>query len=69
VSPARLAECLAALGWSSRYLAILLSRDPRQVRRWLRGTPIPWQIDEWLESRVRQAERTPPPVRDVNAAE
>jgi hypothetical protein len=67
LSPARLAECLAALGWSSRYLAIVLSRDPRQIRRWLKGTPIPWQIAEWLESRVRAAERTPPPRKDAAA--
>jgi hypothetical protein len=68
VSPARLNECMDALGWSSRYLASILSCDPRTVRRWIAGrVTVPWEIDEWLESRMRHAERTPPPQKDAAA--
>ena len=69
MSPARLRECLDALGWSARYVAQITARDERQIRRWLAGrVTVPWQIDEWLESRVRHAEQTPPPERDRNVA-
>jgi hypothetical protein len=69
MSPTRLRECLDALGWSSRYLASLLARDPRQVRRWIAGrSGVPWEVAEWLESRVRHAEHTPPPPRKDAAA-
>jgi len=65
MSPQRLRECLDALGWSSRYLAEMTGRDKRQVTRWLAGSRIPPEIDEWLESRMRHAERTPPPRKDA----
>jgi len=67
VSPARFRQCLDALGWSARYVAQITLRDERQVRRWLKGTPIPWQIAEWIESRVRCAENAPPPMHRKNA--
>jgi hypothetical protein len=71
MTPTRLRECLDALGWSARYLGQLLSRDERQVRRWLEGrsprSTVPWQIAERLESRVRHAEQTPPPRKDAAA--
>ena len=68
MTPTRLRECMATLGWSARYLATLTSRSENQVRRWLKGSPtIPWQIAEWLESRTRHAEQTPPPRKDAAA--
>jgi transcriptional regulator with XRE-family HTH domain len=65
--PERLRECLDALGWSARHLAALTCRQNTTVRRWLRGAAIPPEIAEWLESRVRAAERTPPPRKDAAA--
>jgi len=67
MSPQRFRECLDALGWSARYVAQITLRDERQVRRWLKRTPIPDDIAVWLESRVRAAERTPPPRKDAAA--
>jgi hypothetical protein len=61
MTPTRLRECLDILRWTTTDLARLVSRDPTQVKRWLAGARIPVEIAEWLESRVRQAERTPPP--------
>jgi hypothetical protein len=64
--PERLRECLDALGWSVRYVAELTARDPRQIRRWISGrVTVPWEIAEWIESRARHAERTPPPRKDA----
>jgi hypothetical protein len=65
VSPHRLRECLAALGWSARYVASITCRHEHQVRRWLRGAAIPPDIAEWLESRARHAESVPPPRKDA----
>jgi transcriptional regulator with XRE-family HTH domain len=62
VTPQRLLECLAALGWSARYLAELTGRHQKQIQRWLKGASVPPEIERWLESRVRHAERHPPPM-------
>jgi hypothetical protein len=67
MNPTRLRECLHVLGWSARYLAQITARHEHQVRRWLKGAAIPPEIAEWLESRVRAAERTPPPRKDAAA--
>jgi hypothetical protein len=65
MTPARLAECLDILGWSKLYLAEQTGRDNKQVWRWLQGASIPYEIAQWLETRAKHAERTPPPRKEA----
>lgn len=68
MTPDRLRECLAALGWTQRGLARLLERQEGTVRQWARAAvQIPDDVAGWLEIRAKHAERHPPPVRSVNS--
>ena len=50
MTPDRLRELLAALGWSQRGLARLVGRDQSLVRRWCDGErPVPVEVGAWLE--------------------
>ena len=50
MTPTRLRECLAVLGWSQRTLAKLTQRDDSLVRRWADGDrPVPETVAAWLE--------------------
>ena len=50
MTPTRLRECLATLGWSQRTLAKLTQRDDSLVRRWADGDrPVPEAVAAWLE--------------------
>jgi DNA-binding transcriptional regulator YiaG len=62
MSPSRLADVLATLGWSAAELARRLNVSERTVRRWGRGDqPIPPQIDQWLEQMATYMQGAPPP--------
>jgi hypothetical protein len=67
MTPARLRECLAALGLSQGGLARLLKCDDRVVSRWATGqNEIPRGIGRWLEDwvAVRTAHPDPLPPKD-----
>lgn len=50
MTPTRLRECLAALGWSQRGLADHLGVHETRVRRMARGAlPIAPEVAAWLE--------------------
>lgn len=50
MTPARFAECLAALRWSQRGFAKRIDYDDRLVRHWAAGTrPIPADVAAWVE--------------------
>jgi DNA-binding transcriptional regulator YdaS (Cro superfamily) len=64
MTPDRLRESLALLGWTQRGLARLLGRQEGTVRQWARGAvTIPADVAAWIEQRARHAARTPPPRR------
>lgn len=64
MTPDRLRDCLALLGWTQRGLARILSRGDGTVRQWARGAVrVPDDVAAWLEARAINAEQTPPPVR------
>jgi hypothetical protein len=64
MTPARLAECLAALRWTKVALADAAALDERQVRRWATGqAAIPPAIAAWLERAVAWHEKNPIPPR------
>lgn len=63
MTPTRLRECLAVLGFSQRGLAAFLECDERMVRRWAAGDDlVPDVVATWLEARAQHAEATPPPI-------
>lgn len=56
----RLRECLAAVGWSQRFLADRLRIAETRSRRWASGrAPIPDNVAAWLE-RLGQAHEVAP---------
>lgn len=66
MTPAALRSTLAALGWSSRHLARLLSLAERSPWNWLAGrSPVPHDVAAWLARRLADHHRTmqndPPP--------
>ena len=67
MTPQRFEQCLAALGWTHRWLADYLSGSGvylsrHQVDRMGNGAAaIPDALAYWLELRARQAERWPLP--------
>lgn len=70
MNPDRLRECLALLRWSQRGLAVALTMDERQVRRWATGVAvIPEQVAAWLERRAAAMAADPPPVRQAASPE
>ena len=67
MTPTRLREALAAMHWSQRGLAAVLSVDERQVRRWAAGAyPVPVRIAAWLEGMAGYAESHPAPKLTVD---
>jgi transcriptional regulator with XRE-family HTH domain len=63
MTPTRLRECLAVLGWTQRGLAAFLGCDERMAREWAAGKRLmPPRLAEWVELRARHAEAHPPPA-------
>lgn len=66
MTPDRLRECIAALGWTQRGLARMLQRGEGNIRQMARGAvAIPDDVAQWLETRAQHAERHPPPAREI----
>ena len=66
MTPARLGECLAVLGWPQRVLARKLNRNEGTVRQWMRGAlPVPADVATVLEKLARFYERNPLPKRSA----
>lgn len=62
MTPTRLRECLATIGWSQRGLADRLGLEETRTRRWASGRyPIPENVAQWLErlSSAHDAARLP----------
>ena len=75
MTPDRLRELLAVLGWSQRGLARLVNRDVSLVRRWCDGErSVPVEVGEWLErmaeriAKMLAADPPPQPTRGPRAA-
>ena len=67
MTPARLSECLDALGWGVLTLARRLSVAESTVRGWRAGrSPVPEAVASWLEKLARHHEKNAPP-RDFSA--
>jgi DNA-binding transcriptional regulator YdaS (Cro superfamily) len=50
MTPTRLDECLALIGWTYRGLAKRLGLHETRVRRWANGVyPVPANVADWLE--------------------
>lgn len=51
MTPTRLRECLASLGWTQRGLARLVQRQEGSVRQWARGVVgVPPEVAAWLDA-------------------
>ncbi len=63
MTPERMRDCLAILGWSQRGFADIINVDEARVRKWARGAghPMPKDLAVWLERRARAMEGDPPP--------
>jgi len=62
MTPVRLFEVLAELGWSSGELGRRLQIAERSVRRWLSGQQdIPDRVGDWLEALMKHMQAGPPP--------
>ena len=57
----RLRACLVVLRCTGADLARALDCEHTTVRRWLAGITIPETVGEWLEHKVKNAERDQPP--------
>jgi hypothetical protein len=65
MTAAEFAECLAALGWSARYVARETTRQQTQVVRWQSGkSPIPSNVAAWLRA-LRDFRRAHPSPREI----
>ena len=52
---ALLVAALAASGLSqTRFARELMGREPRTIRRWIKGQPIPKAAKQWLEQYISQ---------------
>lgn len=70
MTPARLAECLAALHWSTLRLAKITGWSEGAVRQWEAGkVRIPPDLAIGLEKLARFHERNPLPVRSSKNVE
>ncbi len=66
MTPARLSECIAILGWTQRETGRQLSRQEAAIRQYLMGKiKIPDSDAAWIEKLARFRERNPPPQRSV----
>ncbi len=63
MTPTRLAECLALIGWRRQDLANQTKIDERQIRRWEAGATIPPPIAAWLERMARYHAANPAPPK------
>lgn len=62
MTPLQLARALKTLGWSQKELGGRVGATRMTTWRWLRGEyPIPDELADWLNDRVR-AERSLPPA-------
>ena len=57
----RLRACLVVLRWTGADLARALDCEHTTARRWLAGVSMPDVVGEWLEHKVKNAERDQPP--------
>jgi hypothetical protein len=67
MTPDRYRECVAALGYSLRGLAGVLTCSDRLTREWATGaSPVPTSIAVWLEAcaALRRSPSRPEPPRD-----
>ena len=63
MTPGRYRACLEALGWSQRYLAVVLGCSDRLPRLWaMGGAPVPPAVAEWLVALVAAHEAVPVPA-------
>ena len=63
MTPARLDECLALIGWTQRGLAKRLGLHETRVRRWANGMyPVPDDVAGWLERRAQAMADDPCPT-------
>ncbi len=63
MTPTRLRDAIACLGWTQRGLARMLDCDERMVRRWTAGSgPIPSEIAAWLDRLAAAAAANPAPT-------
>lgn len=65
MTPKRLAECIAILGWTQRETGRQLSRQEAAIRQYLAGKKIPDADAAWIEKLARFHERNPAPQRSV----
>jgi hypothetical protein len=58
----RFEQCLDAIGWSSRAVAIRLGVPETRPRYWAAGRyPVPKEVARWLERLAAAHEKNPPP--------
>ena len=63
MTPTRLRDAIASLGWTQRGLARMLDFDERMVRRWAAGSgAIPPEVATWLDRLAAAAEANPAPT-------
>ena len=69
MTPARLAACLATIGWSRRELGRRLGLEAGRPEHWAQGRrPIPPAVTAWLEALAAEVARHPAPqVRSISA--
>lgn len=63
MTPDRLRQCLYALRWSRRCLAVATGHDAKQAARWAAGSRVPTDVAEWLELAAAWHAAHPPPKR------
>lgn len=60
MTPARLRQCLDALGWSQGELGRMAGYHVATARQWARGRlPIPPEVALWIEAMVRERDGQP----------
>lgn len=65
MTPTRLRECLAALGWSQRAFGDVLGCGERRARGWASGRePVPEDVAAWMERLAAVAAERPKIYRD-----
>jgi transcriptional regulator with XRE-family HTH domain len=64
MTPARLRECLALLGWDVQQFARRVGYARGTVRQWLDAKArVPWAVQDWLEAAATWHAENPPPPR------